>query len=89
MAEEKFQIKPSLIMSDFENGLINAIKSSFQTSEQSQSPKIIGCYFHYIKALIKRAKSLRLITKKTYDEKTKLLIGLLKMLGSTLSQKKN
>ena len=86
--QEGFELNPQLIMADFETGLINAIKSSFRVTNTKEGPKIVNCYFHYVKALIKKAKQLRLITKTNYDDKTKLLIGLLKILSHCPAEKR-
>ena len=58
------------ISTDFENGIINAIKLVF--------PEIrhVGCLFHYVQALYRNMKSLKL-TNKNFDHK-----GLLKDLSS-------
>ena len=55
------------IISDFEKGLRNAIIKSFLES------KILGCYFHYIKCLIGKFKSLGMLYKKYTNKACKLL----------------
>ena len=70
---EGFKLKPELVMTDFEKALQNASHDVFQCEN-------VGCYFHFVKALIKKAKQLGLIRKNYYGTKTKLLIGLLKIL---------
>ena len=67
-------------MSDFERGLQNSIKDVFAVSDSTDSPKLLGCYFHYVKALIKKAKQLKMFSKNSLNKKTKLLLGLLKLL---------
>lgn len=44
-------------MADFEEGLRNRIKYSFQNSI------LLGCYFHYIKSIFNKIKKLGLIKK--------------------------
>ena len=54
-------------MVDFEKSLINAIKKNFPETI------INGCFFHYIKLLWKKAKSLSLCNKNNLKN-TKLVI---------------
>ena len=63
----KYNFKNTIINCDFEKSLINSIRDEFKGS------KIYGCYFHYIKALWKKARNLSL-TKKPLLEKTKIII---------------
>ena len=68
--------KPSIVMTDFEKGLQNVIKRVFNLSND----QISGCYFHYVKALITKAKKLGLLPQKKENKEVKLLIRLLKLL---------
>jgi len=86
--DEGFTPKPKTIMSDFERGLQNAIKDVFAVSDSADSPKLMGCYFHYVKALIKKAKQLKMFSKNSLNKKTKLLLGLLKLLVHCPSDQK-
>ena len=49
--------KEITITCDFEKGLINSLQTNFKTA------KIIGCYFHYMKALIRQAKKMGYMKK--------------------------
>ena len=71
----KYNFKNTIINCDFEKSLINSIRDEFKGS------KIYGCYFHYIKALWKKARNLSL-TKKPLLEKTKIIIFLKKYILS-------
>ena len=71
--EEGFKLKPELIMTDFESALQNASQNAFKCQN-------IGCYFHFVKAIVKKAKQIGLIRKNYYSSKVKVLIGLLKIL---------
>jgi len=61
---------------DFEKAIRNAAIKAFSLTQGN----IVGCYFHYTKALIKRAKELRLIICCQENNDIKILIGLLKIL---------
>ena len=74
--EEGFNLHPTLIMMDFEPGMRNAAKETFNLSENG----ILGCYFHYTKALIKKAYNLGIMKRKEENTTAKVLIGLLKLL---------
>ena len=56
------------IMSENEKGLRAAIKKAFPNSS------ILGCFYHYIKAIFFKCKKLGLITKKYFFKTYKLLI---------------
>ena len=59
--------KKIYIYSDFEKSLRNALKRSFP-----ETP-ILGCYFHYIKCLFDKFKSLSLMKKKNIKVNLKIL----------------
>lgn len=63
---------PNKIMMDFEKRLINSVKGYFPDSI------INGCFFHYIKILWNKAKSLTLCKKENLKN-TKLLIFIFKL----------
>lgn len=48
------------IMSDFEVSLSNAIKNCFQDSV------IVGCFFHYVKAIVNKFKHIGLLKKNIF-----------------------
>ena len=48
------------IMTDYEKGLRCAVKKSFPDSP------ILGCFYHYIKAIFNKCKKLGLVTKKYF-----------------------
>ena len=78
--DEGFKPDPKLLMSDFEKGLQNALCEVFEVSDSPGSPKIIGCYFHYVKCLIKKAKEFGLIPKEGMNKNTKILLCFLKII---------
>ena len=55
-------------MTDYEKGLRCAVKKSFPDSP------ILGCFYHYIKAIFNKCKKLGLVTKKYFLEAFKILI---------------
>lgn len=59
--QEDLTLKPTVIMTDFETGMSNALKAAFHINDKN----LVGCYFHYTKALIKRAQNLSILMKKT------------------------
>ena len=59
-------------MCDLEKSLLKAIEQEFNKS------KINVCFFHYVKALRKKARKLGL-TKSKYLENTKLIVFTLKL----------
>jgi len=70
--EEGFKFKPKTIMTDFEQGLRNAIKSIFKISDSGENEtNLVGCYFHFVKAIIKKAKQLGCFRKGQPNIKTK------------------
>ena len=75
--EQGFQLKPTIVMSDFENGLRNAIYRAFSI----QAKNIIGCYFHYVQCLIRRARSEGLLKRNDSNKEIKVLLGLLKLIS--------
>lgn len=75
--EEDLVLKPKIVMMDFEKGLKNAVMRTFSLKENN----IAGCYFHFAKALIKRAIKLGMIQRKVENPTAKSLIGLLKILS--------
>jgi len=81
---DNYELRPNLIMSDFEVGLQNAISDVFQINKSDNGPKLVGCYFHFVKALVKKAISLGLVTRKKTnnngENRIKILISLLKIL---------
>ena len=72
--EEGFKLKPKLIMTDFERGLQNTVNSVFEKVE------IVGCYFHYVKALFKKTKQIEQVPKKGCSDQVRILISSLKIL---------
>jgi len=64
-------------MMDFELGLKNAIKKALDLSDKN----IAGCYFHFVKAIISKARKLGVLVRKKDDPVPKILIGLLKILS--------
>ena len=72
------------IMSENEKGLRAAIKKAFPNSS------ILGCFYHYIKAIFFKCKKLGLITKKYFFKTYKLLIFFffLKYIHSFFQKKK-
>ena len=77
----KINFKNIIINCDFEKSLINAIRNNFKEI------KIYGCYFHYVKALWKKARKLGL-TKSKLLSNTKLLIFSIKIYPFILNKKK-
>jgi len=75
-AEHNYILKPTLLMMDFEAGMRNAAKMAFKVEDIA----ISGCYFHFVKCLMKRAQTLGLIKRKTHNKSAFILIGLLKIL---------
>ena len=65
--------KDKIITCDFEKSLLKAIRINFK------GIRIYGCYFHYVKALWKKARKLGL-TKTKIINKIKLLYLLLKFI---------
>ena len=86
--ESRVSVLSSTETSLFERGLQNAIKDVFNVSEDADSPKLLGCYFHFVKALIKKAKELKLFLKNSENKNAKLLVGLLKILVHIPKEKK-
>ena len=87
--DEGFILEPKTIMSDFELGLQNAIKKVFKISDDNgNGTKLVGCFFHYVKALISRAKVLGFITRKSTDKKALILIGLFKIMAHCSLEKR-
>ena len=86
--DEGFIPKPKTIMSDFETGLQNAIKEVFSVSNSNDSPKLLGCYFHFVKALVKKAKQLKMFLKNNENKKLKMLLGFLKLIVHCPSEEK-
>ena len=76
----KINFKNIIINCDFEKSLINAIRNNFKEI------KIYGCYFHYVKALWKKARKLGL-TKSKLLSNTKLLIFSFKIYPFILNKK--
>ena len=76
----KINFKNIIINCDFEKSLINAIRNNFKEI------KIYGCYFHYVKALWKKASKLGL-TKAKLLNNTKLLIFSFKIYPFILNKK--
>ena len=54
--ENSLELQISLVLCDFEKGIHNALISNFKV-------KVIGCYFHFIKALWGKANKLGLKNK--------------------------
>jgi len=79
-----FNLKPELISTDFEKGLQNAVISEFNAKD-----KLIGCFFHYVKALVTKAKQTGLIRKNNFATEAKVLLGLLKILAHCPPEIKN
>jgi len=77
LEEEELVVKPELIMMDFEIGMQNAVKKAFKLSDKN----IVGCYFHYVKAIITKAQKLGILKRKQENPTAKTLIGLLKILS--------
>lgn len=63
----KIDFNKIYFMCDFEIALRNAIKYCFPDAI------IIGCYFHYVKALVKKFKELGLLKKKIFVKYYKIL----------------
>ena len=53
----KYDLKNTIINCDFEKSLINTIREEFR------GVKIYGCYFHYVKALWRKARNISLTKK--------------------------
>ena len=77
----KINFKNIIINCDFEKSLINAIRNNFKEI------KIYGCYFHYVKALWKKARKLGL-TKSKLLSNIKLLIFSFKIYNKKKKKKK-
>jgi hypothetical protein len=58
-------LKPRLILCDFELAAINAIKTSFENVE------VKGCHFHFSQAIKKHIKTSGFETEYTHEIKTK------------------
>ena len=56
------------LMSDYETGLRNALKITFPNAV------ILGCYFHYLKSIVKKVKELGMLKKNILLKIYKLLI---------------
>lgn len=50
--EKSWSLRPTSISTDFEKGLRNALKNQYPTAE------LIGCWFHYAQALLRKAKKI-------------------------------
>jgi len=74
--QHEFSLKPTLVMSDFESGLRNAIIKVWELKEEN----MVGCYFHFVKACVIRCKTLGLLPRKNENKETKLMLGLIKIL---------
>jgi hypothetical protein len=75
-----YELNPLTISCDFEKGLQNAIIDVFDATFDTGKAKLVGCFFHFVKALIKKAKKLRLIKKDSEaNSRIFLLIGLFKI----------
>ena len=71
---EGYDLSPKYVMTDFEKGLQNSIALSFPTS------KSLGCEFHFVKALWKKAGKLGL-KKDSLKQNTRFVIGCFVVLG--------
>ena len=69
----KIEDIPKRIMSDFEKSLINSIRKNFENST------VDGCFFHFVKLLWKKAKSLSLCNLKKLKN-TKIFLFILKII---------
>jgi len=67
------ELKPSVVMTDFEKALRNALSKSFPKA------KLSGCYFHFTKCLWEKCSKLGLRTK-DFKQKSRLLISFSKLL---------
>lgn len=67
------ELKPRVIMADFEKGMRKALNQIFIHS------KLLGCFFHYSQAIWRKASKLSLRSE-VYLGKTKILICFLKIL---------
>jgi len=76
------KIQPTTIMSDFEKGLRKALLQVFPQC------KLLGCFFHYSKALWQKASKLGLRTL-SHLEGAKILIGFMKILVHLPFEKRN
>jgi len=54
-------LNPKIIMSDFESGLISAVRTYYNNSVQH-----LGCHFHYANALVKNIALVGLKAGKNY-----------------------
>lgn len=72
---------PNKVMVNFEKSLINTLNKNFPETI------INGCFFHYIKLIWKKAKSLSLCNKDKLKN-TKLLIFIFKLLSFLLQDNK-
>ena len=81
--DEGFKLKLEIVTCDFEKGLENAKKKLLTPSN-----KPIVCYFHYVKALIKKGKELKLNGKDFSNKNFKILPALLKLYSHCPSEKK-
>ena len=75
--QQDLPLKPKLVMSDFEAGMRNAVKKVWNLKEE----QMVGCFFHYVKALLTRAKTLGMMPRNQPNNQVKLLIGLLKIVA--------
>ena len=60
--ENTKKLKVKGITTDFELGLINAVKSIFPDVKHT------GCFFHYVRAITKKLKSLKLHKNKKSED---------------------
>jgi len=75
--QQDLPLKPKLVMTDFEQGMRNAVMSVWNLKQE----QMIGCFFHYVKALLTKAKTLGMMPRKQPNNQVKLLIGLLKIVA--------
>ena len=58
-------------VSDFEKALQNTIKDVFGVLEDPGSLKLLSCYFHFVKDLIKKPEELEILLRNNDNIKTK------------------
>lgn len=60
--KQRYGIKPSKVMSDYEASLRKAIKKIWKNAE------VLGCYFHFIQAIQRKAKSISELSSLIRDD---------------------
>jgi len=77
-----YNLKPQFIMADFEEALRNSLKTAFPEAE------ILGCQFHFMKALWKKATKIGLKVKERKLQTKTLITFLMILVHSNINERK-